>query len=53
MKTGNGYKPNPKGTFGGGMKTETSNVVKSSNGANFNAKKNVTAKKPSRSAKKA
>lgn len=52
MKTGNGYSPNPMGRFKGGMKTETSNVVKGSNGANFTAKKSVIARKPNKNSTK-
>lgn len=38
MKTGNGMKPNPKGVFQKGCKTENSNMVKASTGKAFSTK---------------
>lgn len=43
MKTSNGQNPNPRSIFGGGMKKESSNVVKPKVGAPFSAKKDCYA----------
>jgi hypothetical protein len=45
MKTGNGQNPNPRKVWGGTFKEENSNMVKSTSGSTFSAKRDVMGKK--------